>query len=153
MTVYRLPVEVATFRAWLTELTRRIPSGGGWYGVFAERDPDGLRACFDGTEILPWDIVDSLLQDAGEPGGGPFALRGRTLYAAATGAHDRRPGGAEALTERRELMERERRCADSRARELGDRLGWRRRARGTGSWPSRPTPSGAARRPCSPPRT
>ncbi|WP_323185828.1 UL36 very large tegument protein [Streptomyces sp. NBC_00233] len=106
----------------MTELTRRIPSGGGWYGVFAERDPDGLRACFDGTEILPWDIVDSLLQDAGEPGGGPFALRGRTLYAAATGAHDRRPGGAEALTERRELMERERRYADSRARELGDRL-------------------------------
>ncbi|MFD3994610.1 UL36 very large tegument protein [Streptomyces sp. NPDC058583] len=122
MTVYQLPVEVATFRHWLTELTRRIPSGGGWYGVFARRDPDGLRACFDGTEILPWDIVESLLQDAGEPSGGPFALRGGSLYAAATGAHDRRPGGAEALTERRELMERERRYAASRARELGDRL-------------------------------
>ncbi|MFJ2937029.1 UL36 very large tegument protein [Streptomyces sp. NPDC087219] len=122
MTVYQLPVEVATFRHWLTELARRIPSGGGWYGVFAERDPEGLRACFDGTEILPWDIVESLLQDAGEPSGGPFARRGGTLYAAATGAHDRRPGGAEALAERRELMERERRYAESRARELGDRL-------------------------------
>ncbi|MFE6063196.1 UL36 very large tegument protein [Streptomyces sp. NPDC056431] len=122
MTVYQLPAEVATFRQWLTELACRIPSGGGWYGVFVERDPDGLRACFDGMEILPWDIVESLLQDAGEAVGGPFAVRGGTLYAAATGAHDRRPGGAEALTERRELMERERRYAESRARELGDRL-------------------------------
>ncbi|MEK9522382.1 UL36 very large tegument protein [Streptomyces venezuelae] len=123
MTVYQLPVQVATYRHWLTELVRRVPSGGGWYGVFAERDPDGLRACFDGTEILPWDIVESLLQDAGEPGGGPLALRGRALYAAATGAHDRRPGGAEALAERRELMERERRYAASRVRALSDRLG------------------------------
>ncbi|MFF9065902.1 UL36 very large tegument protein [Streptomyces sp. NPDC014891] len=115
-------MQVATFRHWLTELVRRVPSGGGWYGVFAERDPEGLRACFDGTEILPWDIVESLLQDAGEPGGGPLAVRGRALYAAATGAHDRRPGGAQALAERRELMERERRYAESRARALGDRL-------------------------------
>ncbi|WP_055601119.1 hypothetical protein [Streptomyces aureus] len=122
MTVYQLPVEVATFRHWLTELTRRVPSGGGWYDVFAQRDPDGLRACFDGTEILPWDIVESLLQDAGEPFGGPFALRGGALYAAATAAHDRRPGGAEALAGRRELMDRERRYAESRARELSDRL-------------------------------
>ncbi|WUT31441.1 UL36 very large tegument protein [Streptomyces sp. NBC_00691] len=113
---------MATFRDWLAELARRIPPGGGWYGVFAARDPDGLRACFDGTEILPWDIVESLLQDAGEPVGGPLALRGGTLYAAATGVHDRRPGGAAALTERRELMERERRYAESRARDLGDRL-------------------------------
>ncbi|WP_406063837.1 UL36 very large tegument protein [Streptomyces sp. NBC_01077] len=122
MTVYQLPVEVATFRHWLTDLARRIPPGGGWYGVFAERDPEGLRACFDGTEILPWDVVESLLRDAGEAVEGPLAVRGRTLYAEAAGAHDRRPGGAAALTERRELMERERRYAESRARELGDRL-------------------------------
>lgn len=119
MTVFQLPVEVATFRHWLADLARRIPPNGGWYGVFAERDPDGLRACFAGTEILPWDIVESLLQDAGEADGGSFALRGRTLYAAATGAHDRRPGAAGTLTERRALMERERRYAESRARELG----------------------------------
>ncbi|MFD9246960.1 UL36 very large tegument protein, partial [Streptomyces sp. NPDC059556] len=65
MTVFQLPVEVATFRHWLADLARRIPPNGGWYGVFAERDPEGLRACFAGTEILPWDIVESLLQDAG----------------------------------------------------------------------------------------
>ncbi|MFE9136486.1 UL36 very large tegument protein [Streptomyces sp. NPDC007355] len=122
MTVYQLPTEQAAFARWLAELAHRIPPGGGWYGVFAERDPDGLRACFDGTEILPWDVVESLLQDAGEPADGPLAVRGRTLYAAATGAHDRRPGAAAELTERRDLMERERRHAESRARELGERL-------------------------------
>ncbi|MFD3534966.1 UL36 very large tegument protein [Streptomyces sp. NPDC058664] len=122
MTVHRLPSESAAFTHWLAELAGRITPGGGWYGVFAERDPEGLRACFDGTEILPWDVVESLLQDAGEPADGPLAVRGRTLYAAATAVHDRRPGGAAALTERRELMERERRYAGSRARELYDRL-------------------------------
>ncbi|MEU7292675.1 UL36 very large tegument protein [Streptomyces exfoliatus] len=122
MTVYQLQVEVASFTRWLAELMGRVPSGAGWHGVFAERDPEGLRACFSGAEILPWDVVESLLQDAGEPADGPFALRGRALYAAATGAHDRRPGGAAALTERLELMERERRYAESRARELCDRF-------------------------------
>ncbi|GGY36338.1 hypothetical protein GCM10010299_48420 [Streptomyces tanashiensis] len=122
MTVYQLPVEVATFRHWLTELVRRVRPDGGWYGVFAARDPEGLRACFDGIEILPWDVVESLLQDAGEAADGPFAARGRALYAAAAAAHDRRPGGAAALAERRDLMEGERRYAESRTRELGERL-------------------------------
>ncbi|WP_407705236.1 UL36 very large tegument protein [Streptomyces tanashiensis] len=115
-------MEVATFRHWLTELVRRVRPDGGWYGVFAARDPEGLRACFDGIEILPWDVVESLLQDAGEAADGPFAARGRALYAAAAAAHDRRPGGAAALAERRDLMEGERRYAESRTRELGERL-------------------------------
>ncbi|MFD9612572.1 UL36 very large tegument protein [Streptomyces sp. NPDC059083] len=122
MTVYQLPVEIAAFRHWLTELVSRIRPDGGWYGVFAARDPEGLRACFDGTELLPWDVVESLLQDAAEPSGGPFAVRGRRLYASAAGAHDRRAGGAEALAERRDLMERERRHAEARTRELGERV-------------------------------
>ncbi|WP_406132998.1 UL36 very large tegument protein [Streptomyces zaomyceticus] len=122
MTVYQLPVEVSTFTLWLAELADRFPTGGGWYGVFSERDPEGLRACFDGAEILPWDVVESLLQDAGEPAGGPLALRGRTLYLAAVGVHDRRPGGATALTELRGRMDHERRYAESRAHELLGRL-------------------------------
>ncbi|WP_443076026.1 UL36 very large tegument protein [Streptomyces sp. SP18ES09] len=115
-------MEIAAFRHWLTELVSRIRPDGGWYGVFAARDPEGLRACFDGTELLPWDVVESLLQDAEEPSGGPFAVRGRRLYASAAGAHDRRAGGAEALAERRDLMERERRHAEARTRELGERV-------------------------------
>ncbi|MFJ7125166.1 UL36 very large tegument protein [Streptomyces sp. NPDC098101] len=122
MTVSQQPVEVAEFTHWLAGLTARLRPDDGWYGVFAARDPEGLRACLDGTELLPWDVVSSLLQDAGEPAGGPFAARGRALYAAAAGAHDRRPGAAAALAERRELMERERRYAESRARELLERL-------------------------------
>ncbi|MGJ7420352.1 UL36 very large tegument protein, partial [Streptomyces cinereoruber] len=122
MTVSQQPVEVAEFTYWLTGLTARLRPDAGWYGVFAARDPEGLRACLDGTELLPWDVVSSLLQDAGEPAGGPFAVRGRALYAAAAVAHDRRPGAAAALAERRELMERERRYAESRARELLERL-------------------------------
>ncbi|MFB6835659.1 UL36 very large tegument protein [Streptomyces sp. NPDC056361] len=122
MTVYRLPAEIAEFTGWLTGLAGRLQPGAGWYGVFAERDPDGLRACFDGRELLPWDVVESLLQDAGEVADGPLAAQGRTLYAAAATAYDRRPGGADALAERRDLMEAERRHAETRARELGERL-------------------------------
>ncbi|MFJ5832692.1 UL36 very large tegument protein [Streptomyces sp. NPDC093089] len=122
MTVYQLPAEIAVFTGWLTGLAGRLRPGAGWYGVFAERDPEGLRACFDGRELLPWDVVESLLQDAGEAADGPLATQGRTLYAAAATAYDRRPGGADALAERRDLMEAERRHAETRARELGARL-------------------------------
>ncbi|MEU7515635.1 hypothetical protein AB0B13_27070, partial [Streptomyces sp. NPDC042898] len=86
MTVYQLPVEVTAFARWLTELAGRLRPDAGWYGVFAARDPEGLRACFDGAEILPWDVVESLLQDAGEPADGPLADRARALYAAAAAA-------------------------------------------------------------------
>ncbi|MGW3386248.1 UL36 very large tegument protein [Streptomyces cinereoruber] len=122
MTVTHTPPETAEFTHWLAGITARLRPDAGWYGVFAARDPEGLRACLDGTELLPWDVVSSLLQDAGETADGPFAARGRALYAAAAGAHDRRPGAAAALAERRELMERERRYAESRARELEERL-------------------------------
>ncbi|WP_225802239.1 UL36 very large tegument protein [Streptomyces sp. NK15101] len=133
MTVYQLPAEVAAFTRWLAELTGRARPEGGWYEVFAARDPEGLRACLDGADILPWDVVESLLQDVGEAPGGPFAARGRVLRAAAADAHDGRPGGAEALAERRDLMEAERRYAETRSRELAERL------RGT------PDPAEAAR--------
>ncbi|GGV05592.1 hypothetical protein GCM10010275_51510 [Streptomyces litmocidini] len=133
MTRYQPPSGTAAFTRWLTELAGRARPEGGWYGVFAARDPEGLRACLDGADILPWDIVQSLLQDVGEAVDGPFAVRGRSLYAAAAGAHDGRPGGAEALAERRDLMEAERRYAGTRCRELAERL------RGT------PDPAEAAR--------
>ncbi|WP_426404487.1 UL36 very large tegument protein [Streptomyces sp. R-07] len=115
-------MEIATFTRWLAELAGRTQPAGGWHGVFAARDPQGLRSCLDGAEILPWDVVESLLQDAGEAVDGPFAAHGRILYAAAAGAHDGRPGGAEALAERRDLMEGERRYAETRSRELTERL-------------------------------
>ncbi|MFB7514894.1 UL36 very large tegument protein [Streptomyces sp. NPDC056144] len=125
MTVYQLPMEVAAFARWFAELAeraKRVEPRSGWYGVFAARDPEGLRACLDGTEIPPWDVVESLLQDAGERADGPLAAQAGALYAAAAGAHDHRPGGAEALAGRRDLRERERRYAGARSRELERRL-------------------------------
>ncbi|MFJ3582675.1 UL36 very large tegument protein [Streptomyces sp. NPDC090127] len=123
MTVYQLPAEVGAFARYLGEVAARLVPGRGWYGVFADRDPEGLRACFDGTEILPWDVVESLLQDLGESPAGPEATRARALHRAAAAAHDRRPGGAEALRERLAAMEHERRYAEARTRELAARLG------------------------------
>ncbi|MFJ3901772.1 UL36 very large tegument protein [Streptomyces sp. NPDC090025] len=121
MTVHQLPVAVAAFTGWLSELAGRLEPGEGWYGVFAARDPDGMRACFDGAEILPWDVAESLLHDLGEPVDGERAVRGRALHQAAATAHDRGPGGAAALVERRELMTEEVRHAEDRIRELTGR--------------------------------
>ncbi|MFJ9581325.1 UL36 very large tegument protein [Streptomyces sp. NPDC101191] len=132
MTVHQLPADVAAFTAWLGGLAGRLDPDAGWYGVFLTRDPQGMRACFDGTDILPWDVVESLLHDLAEPPDGPGAARGRALHEAASAAHDRAPGRAAALRERRELMRHEARYAETRIRELGasphlaDELAWAR---------------------------
>ncbi|MFD3948018.1 UL36 very large tegument protein, partial [Streptomyces sp. NPDC058579] len=118
MTVYQLPVEIGAFARWLGGLAGSLVPGEGWYGVFAGRDPEGLRACFGGTEIPPWDVVESLLQDLGESPLGAEAARARALHGAAAAAHDRRPGGAEALRERLAAMDHERRHAETRTHEL-----------------------------------
>ncbi|MFI8826203.1 UL36 very large tegument protein [Streptomyces sp. NPDC053431] len=119
MTVRQLPAEVEAFATWLRNLAGRLDPGRGWYGVFATRDPEGMRACFEGADILPWDVVESLLHDLAEPADSPWTARGRALHEAASTAHDRAPGGAAALAERRELMRREARAAEARVRELG----------------------------------
>lgn len=118
MTVTHIPTRMAEFTHWLNGLAARAEQVGGWWAVFAERDPEGLRACLDGTELLPWDVVESLLRDVEEA-----PDRGRELYEAAAGAHDRTPGGAEALVARRDAMEGERRHAEARIEALERRLG------------------------------
>ncbi|MFB9436978.1 UL36 very large tegument protein [Streptomyces showdoensis] len=121
---------MVAFAGWLSELAGRLRPGGGWYGVFAARDPEGLRACFDGTELPPWDVVESLLQDLGEPPGAPRAVRGRVLHQAAAAVHDRAPGAADDLADLRRLREREARQAETRvldlARTPGPELAWAR---------------------------
>ncbi|GAA3389161.1 UL36 very large tegument protein [Streptomyces roseoviridis] len=121
MAVRQLPAEIVAFTGWLGELAGRLAPDEGWYGVFRARDPEGMRACFDGTDILPWDVVASLLQDLGEPSDGPLALRGRALHDAAAAVHDRAPGGAQSLTGRRDLMERAAYDAQARIRDLAAR--------------------------------
>ncbi|GAA1154311.1 hypothetical protein [Streptomyces javensis] len=118
----QLPAEVEEFATYLRGLTRRLDAGAGWYGVFALRDPDGLRACLDGLEVPPWDLVQSLLQDLSAqhgPGAAQEAAsRAATLYRASVAAHDAGPGRREALRDRLDGMLHQRRNAARRAADL-----------------------------------
>ncbi|WP_393076225.1 hypothetical protein [Streptomyces sp. LN704] len=122
MAVDQLPGEVREFAGYLDGLMRRLDQGGGWCGVFWQRDPDGMRACLDGWEVPPWDVVEALLQDLGaEYGGGAAereAGRARSLHGASLAAFDGRPGGRDALGDRLDVMLREQRYAAERRTEL-----------------------------------
>ncbi|MGW7694403.1 hypothetical protein ACWGMA_37045 [Streptomyces asiaticus] len=122
----QLPAEVEEFATYLRGLTRRLDAGAGWYGVFALRDPDGLRACLDGLEVPPWDLVQSLLQDLSARHGlgaaQEAASRAVTLYRASVAAHDAGPGRPEALRDRLDGMLRQRRSAAQRAADLRSAL-------------------------------
>ncbi|MYT30357.1 hypothetical protein GTY73_16365 [Streptomyces sp. SID8354] len=99
-----------------------LDPAAGWYGVFARRDPEGLRACLEGREVPPWDVVESLLRDLaarhGERAVRTAEPRARLLHARAVADHDARPGSRPALRERLELMLREQQRAARHAREL-----------------------------------
>ncbi|MDI9830302.1 hypothetical protein [Streptomyces sp. KAU_LT] len=122
MSVEQLPAEVREFANCLDGLLARLDQGGGWCGVFWERDPEGMRACLDGREVPPWDVVESLLGDLaaryGTDGAAPYAERARALHAAAVAAHDARPGGRDALGDRLDVMLREQRYAAERRTAL-----------------------------------
>ncbi|MFH8932967.1 hypothetical protein [Streptomyces griseosporeus] len=126
MAVEQLPGRVREFARWLDGLLTRLDQGGGWCGVFWQRDPDGMRACLDGREVPPWDVVEALLTDfAGRYGGQAAAAetdRARPLYAAALTAYDARPGARDALADRLDVMLREQRYAAERQADLTHRL-------------------------------
>ncbi|MCX4680318.1 hypothetical protein OG413_34445 [Streptomyces sp. NBC_01433] len=139
MTVHEHAVEVGAFAQYLRDLAARLDPGGGWYGVFTRRDPEGMRACLDGVEIPPWDVVESLLSDLAMSHGTAFAehesVRAAALYSASAAAHDRQPGGRQALVHRLELMLREQIRAAERLSAAGaggphapdtDALAWAR---------------------------
>ncbi|MBC2905253.1 hypothetical protein [Streptomyces cupreus] len=126
MAVEQLPTHVREFANYLNGLTARLDQGGGWCGVFWQRDPDGMRACLDGREVPPWDVVEALLQDLASEYG-PEAARAevegaRGLHSAALFAYDARPGGRDALGDRLDVMLREQRYAAERQAELGRSL-------------------------------
>ncbi|CAM5710959.1 hypothetical protein [Streptomyces badius] len=139
MTVHQQAQEVGAFAQYLRDLVARLDPGRGWYGVFARRDPAGMRSCLDGVEIPPWDVVESLLADFAALHGARFAeqlsVRAATLYSASAAAYDRRPGGRQELARRLELMVREQHRAAERLRGAGpggpapaepDALAWAR---------------------------
>lgn len=123
MSVDQLPARVREFVNYLDGLVARLDQGGGWCGVFWQRDPEGMQACLDGREVPPWDVVESLLHDlAGQygPGGaGPETERARALHTGALATYDARPGGRDALGDRLDVMLREQRYAAERQAELG----------------------------------
>ncbi|WP_406005966.1 hypothetical protein OG440_07090 [Streptomyces sp. NBC_00637] len=126
MAVDQLPGRVREFASYLNGLLSRLDQGAGWCAVFWQRDPDGMRACLDGREVPPWDVVEAVLQDLAAEYGTAVAAqqaeRVRPLHAAALAAHDARPGGRDALGDRLDVMLREQRYAAERVAELGRRL-------------------------------
>ncbi|MDO0937811.1 hypothetical protein QQY66_41080 [Streptomyces sp. DG2A-72] len=126
MTVDQLPGRMREFANYLDRLLARLDHGAGWCAVFWQRDPDGMRACLDGREIPPWDVMEALLQDLAADYGPDVAApekdQARTLHAAALNAHDARPGARDALGDRLDVMLREQRYAAERQAELGHLL-------------------------------
>ncbi|MFC9503521.1 hypothetical protein [Streptomyces sp. NPDC057002] len=122
MAADQLPGRVREFANYLDGLLTRLDPSGGWCAVFWQRDPEGMRACLDGHEMPPWDVVEALLQDlAGQygPGGaGPETERARSLHTAALAAYDARPGGRDALGDRLDVMLREQKYAAERQADL-----------------------------------
>ncbi|MFE1023766.1 hypothetical protein ACFW5I_04260 [Streptomyces sp. NPDC058818] len=123
MAVEQLPCRVRRFARYLIDLLTRLDQEGGWCGVFWQRDPDGMRACLDGREVPPWDVVEALLQDfAGRYGASAATAetdRARALHAAALTAYDSLPDARDALADRLDVMLREQRYATDRQVELG----------------------------------
>ncbi|MCX4904206.1 hypothetical protein [Streptomyces sp. NBC_00878] len=126
MAVEQLPGQVREFAQYLKGLLSRLDQGGGWCGVFWQRDPEGMRACLDGTEVPPWDIVGAVLQDVAAEYGDRAAAqeteRARALHGASLAAYDARPGGRDALSDRLDVTLREQRYAAERLSELGSSL-------------------------------
>ncbi|MEV7289214.1 hypothetical protein AB0O01_32490 [Streptomyces sp. NPDC093252] len=126
MAVDQLPGRMREFGNYLGELLARLDQRTGWCAVFWQRDPDGLRACVDGREVAPWDVVEALLQDLAAAHGPATAARdrdrARALHAAALIAYDARPGARDDLGDRLDVMLREQRYAADRLAHLGRAL-------------------------------
>ncbi|MEU5533898.1 hypothetical protein [Streptomyces sp. NPDC020362] len=126
MAVDQLLGPVREFANYLDGLLGRLDQGGGWCGVFWQRDPEGMQACLDGREVPPWDVLEALLQDLAAAYGPAAAEaekeRARTLHAAAVSAYDALPGARDALDDRLGVMLREQRYATERQAELSGLL-------------------------------
>ncbi|MES5818867.1 hypothetical protein [Streptomyces sp. RG80] len=126
MAVDQLPGRVREFVNYLNGLLARLDQGGGWCAVFWQRDPDGMRACLEGREVPPWDVVEALLQDLATEYGPEVAAaeaeQARALHTEALAAYDARPGGRDELGDRLDVMLREQRYAAERQTQLGHAL-------------------------------
>ncbi|WBB62146.1 hypothetical protein O7599_06330 [Streptomyces sp. WMMC500] len=121
-----LPPEMAELARFLRQITGWLDEETGWYGVFRRGDPDGLRACLDGSVLPPWDVVGSLLHDLAEHGdrraAGAALPRARDLHRAAVAAYDARRPDRAALTAVLRARLTEHRAAEDGAERLRARL-------------------------------
>ncbi|MFD5567818.1 hypothetical protein [Streptomyces cadmiisoli] len=126
MAVDQHPSRVREFASYLDGLLARLDQRGGWCAVFWQRDAEGMRACLDGREVPPWDVVEALLDDLAVAYGPEVAVpekeRVRPLHAEALLAYDTGVGGRDALGDRLDVMLREQRYAAERLAELDRRL-------------------------------
>ncbi|MGA5602122.1 hypothetical protein ACPCUF_13945 [Streptomyces griseoincarnatus] len=126
MAAEQLPHGVREFTDHLRGLLARLDRYAGWCLVFWQRDPEGMRACLEGREPPPWDVVESLLQDLAAVHGPAAAEaelpRARSLHAEATAAFDARPGARQTLGDHLDVMLREQRYAADRRAGLTRRL-------------------------------
>ncbi|MEU9339239.1 hypothetical protein AB0D49_39885 [Streptomyces sp. NPDC048290] len=126
MAVDQLPGRLREFGNYLGGLLARLDQAAGWCAVFWQRDPDAMRACLDGQEVAPWDVVEALLQDLATAYGPDAAAReherARPLHTAALAARDARPGARDDLGDRLDIMLREQRYAADRLAQLGRAL-------------------------------
>ncbi len=126
MAAEQLPDGVREFTDHLRGLLARLDRYAGWCLVFWQRDPEGMRACLEGREPPPWDVVESLLQDLAAMHGPAAAEaelpRARSLHAQATAAFDARPGALQTLGDHLDVMLREQRYAADRRVGLTQRL-------------------------------
>ncbi|MFZ4178810.1 hypothetical protein ACOZCI_31860 [Streptomyces griseoincarnatus] len=126
MAAEQLPDGVREFTDHLRGLLARLDRYAGWCLVFWQRDPEGMRACLEGREPPPWDVVESLLQDLAAMHGPAAAEaelpRARSLHAQATAAFDARPGALQTLGDHLDVMLREQRYAADRRAGLTQRL-------------------------------
>ncbi|MFZ4163367.1 hypothetical protein ACOZDE_34015 [Streptomyces griseoincarnatus] len=126
MAAEQLPDGFREFMDHLRGLLARLDRYAGWCLVFWQRDPEGMRACLEGREPPPWDVVESLLQDLAAMHGPAAAEaelpRARSLHAQATAAFDARPGALQTLGDHLDVMLREQRYAADRRAGLTRRL-------------------------------
>ncbi|MEU6223824.1 hypothetical protein [Streptomyces sp. NPDC047042] len=123
MAVEQLPGQVREFARYLNGLLARLDQGAGWCGVFWERDPDGMRACLEGREVPPWDVVEALLHDLAAGYATDTVTseteQARALHQASLAEFDSRPGARDTLGDRLDVMLREQKYAADRLAELG----------------------------------
>jgi hypothetical protein len=113
---------VREFTLYFRSLVTALGDAPGWYGVFAARDPEGVRAYLDGLDVPPWDVLLAVLHDVAALHGGRSVpgealTRAERLYAAAVAEFDAAPGSEHALRARLDMMQRERQYTLLRERD------------------------------------